>query len=208
MKKENEQLNINRKKFYCLDSKSNNALNCFSRINSDISQLVNLIKLNVDIDEYSMSKTLMLIKYLLLTLKEALKFISNVIENENLKLLIPNEADEIINELSSEILNPKLAEDTFNARILTKVRDDIAHYSIDNKQERKNTLILTELINQEKNMIFTQANKQIDFELFTDILFINNISETERREMLLLADKIRLLSKQVLMYHIKNNMKV
>lgn len=208
MKKENDKIRINRSKFYCFDNKRNNALNCFSRINSDISQLVNLIKTNDDNDEYSMSKTLMLIKYLLLTLKEALKFIAHVNENEYLKLLIPTESNEILNELSREILNPEIAVDTFNARVLTKVRDDIAHYSTDNKHVRKNTTLLSELINQEKNMMFAQVNKQIDFELFTDILFINNISETERREMLQLADKIKVLSKQILTNHIRNNVKV
>lgn len=203
MKKVNNQLKIKRKEFYCLDDKRNNALNCFSRINSDIEQLINLIKLSSDKDEYSISKTLMLIKYLLLTLKEALKFIAHVNENEFLKTLIPTESYKTINELANEILNPSLAVDSFNYRVLSKVRDDIAHYSTDNKHVKRNTLLLDELITQDMNIIFSLTNQQIDFELYTDILFINNVNESERNEMLILADKIRLLSKQVLKNHIK-----
>jgi len=207
MRKVDDLFKINRREFYCLDDKRNNALNCFSRINSDIEQLVSLIELSTATDKLSMSKTIMLIKYLLLTLKEALKFIAHVIENESLKSLIPNESNEILNELTNEIQDPAIALDSFNSRVLTKVRDDIAHYSTDNKQVRRNNLLINELVNQDKNILFTKINQQIDFELFTDILFINNINEIERKEMLILADKIRLLSKQVLKNHIVKYMK-
>lgn len=207
MEEKYETLNFKRNKFYCLDNNRNNALYCFGRINSDITQLVNLIKINIKNDDISMSQTLLLIKYLLLALKEALKFISNVTKSELLMTLVPHQSKVIINELSSELVSPEESVDSFNARILSKIRDDIAHYSIISKQTKNNAKLNEDLIKQDKNMMFKILKNEIEYEFFTDILFIYNLNEVERTEMFRIAERIMLLSKQVLRNHIKNNIR-